>query len=204
MELLEECVSIPPVQTSGYEEKGKFEDVAGLKTCEFLLLLKNHYFSSSFGGELRQNTKKDQSFNSLTARGFLRNFLDVTGSPSAKRGLIAVYDIYGYASQTLQGADLLASTLEALVFVPDFFEGESMKDFAPQDTEEKKEGAAKFRATRLDLEKNKQTLLRLQGEYATKWPSVVGWGAYGFCWGGKVGLCLCFCCNREHERELGS
>ena len=36
-----------------------------------------------------------------------------------------VYDIFGAANQTLQGADLLAAALNVVVLVPDFFKGEA-------------------------------------------------------------------------------
>jgi hypothetical protein len=50
----------------------------------------------------------------------------VTGSESsAKFGLVDVYDIFGPANQTLQGADLLAAALNVVVLVPDFFKGEA-------------------------------------------------------------------------------
>ena len=52
--------------------------------------------------------------------GKLRTY--VTGKQDAKRGIIDVYDIFGICPQTLQGADRLAESVQAVVFVPDFFE----------------------------------------------------------------------------------
>lgn len=79
----EACNTIPPVVASGYNPKGKWEEIGGLNTY-------------------------------------------VTGSESAaKFGLVDVYDIFGAANQTLQGADLLAAALNVVVLVPDFFKGEA-------------------------------------------------------------------------------
>jgi hypothetical protein len=47
----------------------------------------------------------------------------VTGNLQAKKALVDVYDIFGPAPQTLQGADALAKALDILVVVPDFFRG---------------------------------------------------------------------------------
>jgi hypothetical protein len=51
---------------------------------------------------------------------------DVTGNLSRKKALIDVYDIFGPAPQTLQGADALATALDILIVVPDFFKGSPM------------------------------------------------------------------------------
>jgi hypothetical protein len=52
----------------------------------------------------------------------------VTGNTASKKALIDVYDIFGPASQTLQGADALAKALDILVVVPDFFTGSSAQN----------------------------------------------------------------------------
>lgn len=49
---------------------------------------------------------------------------DVTGPGGATKGIVAVYDIFGYFDQTLQGADILATSDEHTkykVFMPDYF-----------------------------------------------------------------------------------
>jgi dienelactone hydrolase len=48
---------------------------------------------------------------------------DTTGPQTSTRALITIYDIFGIAPQTLQGADALATALNCLVIMPDFFEG---------------------------------------------------------------------------------
>ena len=52
---------------------------------------------------------------------------DVTGPSDAQKGIIAIYDIFGYFDQTLQGADILATSddhTKYKVFIPDWFKGE--------------------------------------------------------------------------------
>lgn len=55
------------------------------------------------------------------------SLIDVTGSETATTGILLIYDIFGFASQTLQGADILATSdkhHEYKVFIPDFLLGE--------------------------------------------------------------------------------
>jgi len=51
---------------------------------------------------------------------------DVTGNLESKKAIVDVYDIFGPAPQTLQGADALATALDLIVVVPDFFRGSAM------------------------------------------------------------------------------
>lgn len=103
------------------------------------------------------------------------------------KGVVDVYDVFGFQVQTLQGADRLASILNALVIMPDFCKG-AFADPAwfPPDTEEKKVAAAKFRAQMGNPADTLSVLLRTAVKAKQKWPSVQGWGIVGFCWGGKV------------------
>lgn len=51
---------------------------------------------------------------------------DVTGPPEATKGIISIYDIFGFRAQTLQGADIVATGNEQnryKVFIPDWFKG---------------------------------------------------------------------------------
>jgi hypothetical protein len=97
----EACKTIPPVVSEGYVEKGNWEDVGGLKTCL------NPRLTLSLLYRLIRRT-------------------DVTGNLSSKKAIVDVYDIFGPAPQTLQGADALATALDILVVVPDFFKGSPM------------------------------------------------------------------------------
>ncbi|KAF7588376.1 hypothetical protein BBP40_005769 [Aspergillus hancockii] len=112
---------------------------------------------------------------------------DVTGPPDATTGLVVLYDIFGMAVQTLQGADLLATRLKARVVVPDFFEGIfAQPEWFPTDTEEKKDALARFVANEASIPRNVDTLLEITKQYNTAFPAVSKWAALGLCWGGKV------------------
>jgi dienelactone hydrolase len=113
--------------------------------------------------------------------------IDATGNTSSKRGVVVVYDIFGFYPQTLQGADLLAQHLDAVALVPDFFEGtQADKNWLPPNTEEKKAAFGKFRATTADPAKNLDKLKAVIREAKTKYASVEKWAVLGLCWGGKV------------------
>jgi dienelactone hydrolase len=115
----------------------------------------------------------------------------VTGNTDGKMGIVDLYDVFGLASQTLQGADLLAGRLNAVVLVPDFFEGDALKpEYVPADTEEKKQIIAEFMAHKASFSRNATVLLEAIPEYKARFPSVGKWGAFGLCWGGKVGLAI--------------
>ncbi len=109
----EACRTIPPVVVEGYVEKGKWEIVGGLKTCMFRLPSPCFLFFSSLVTYFNPTIEPTQ----LTYQ------IDVTGPATATKALITVYDIFGPAPQTLQGADGLAIALGALVIVPDLLEG---------------------------------------------------------------------------------
>jgi dienelactone hydrolase len=100
-----------------------------------------------------------------------------------------IYDIFGNAPQTFQGADMLAEGLDAVVIVPDFFKGAALPaDIFPPDTDEKKQIAGKFMAEQADIPKNTEALLQTAAEAKKQWPSVKNWGAFGLCWGGKIAV----------------
>lgn len=46
----------------------------------------------------------------------------MTGPDSAEKGILSIYDIFGYFDQTIQGADILATsgTQKYKVFMPDW------------------------------------------------------------------------------------
>lgn len=57
----------------------------------------------------------------------LISLLDVTGPSDATKGVLIIFDIFGYYPQTLQGADILSSSdakQKYQVFMPDWFKGE--------------------------------------------------------------------------------
>ncbi|KAI1090942.1 hypothetical protein F5B19DRAFT_503467 [Rostrohypoxylon terebratum] len=94
----------------------------------------------------------------------------VTGPNDAEKGIIVIYDIFGYFDQTLQGADILATG----------------KKFPP-DTEEKQKNVGGFFS---DPEHVPHTVAAQLPEYfkavQASNPSIKSWGILGYCWGGKV------------------
>ncbi|KAI1207812.1 alpha/beta-hydrolase [Annulohypoxylon truncatum] len=117
----------------------------------------------------------------------------VIGPQSPQTAIIDIYDVFGLAPQTLQGADRLSSSLNALVIVPDFFDGVYMQEaWMPPDTEEKKAAMAKFREERAAIPKNVEKLLEVRKAAGEKWPSTGDrWGVFGLCWGSKIGILAC-------------
>ncbi|KAJ6115457.1 hypothetical protein N7486_001235 [Penicillium sp. IBT 16267x] len=111
----------------------------------------------------------------------------VTGNTDSGVGLVDCYDVFGLANQTLQGADLLARRLNAVVLIPDFFEGDALShDAIPADTDAKQKIIGDFLATKANIPRNVGVLVGAVEQYRTKFPSVAKWGAFGLCWGGKV------------------
>ncbi|KAK4498012.1 hypothetical protein PRZ48_010668 [Zasmidium cellare] len=109
----------------------------------------------------------------------------ITGPSTATKAIFHIYDIFGYRTPTLQGADILASA-GYLVIMPDFFEGSPAE---PEWMGGSEEGKAKFGAflgglkdAGPFLEKIETILPALKKEYS----GVEKWASIGFCWGGKI------------------
>lgn len=72
----------------------------------------------------------------------------MTGPKEATKGIIDIFDIFGFYPQTLQGADILATSdhsSQYKVFMPDWFKGEPCPiELFPPDTEEKQKGLTSF------------------------------------------------------------
>ncbi|TVY40721.1 putative AIM2 family protein [Lachnellula occidentalis] len=138
----EACKTIPPVIAEGYENKGSWGEIAGLKTCP----------------------------------------------ATATKALVALYDVFGPAPQTLQGADAVSMALNALVLVPDFFRGGKMEFswYGNDLSEETKAAKEAFTAMAMDFSAFVPALKDVVGEGKERWEGVEAWGAYGLCWGGKV------------------
>lgn len=100
-----------------------------------------------------------------------------------------MYDVFGFAPQTLQGADLLSHSLGALVLVPDFFKGKPLPlSLYPPDTDEKKKTAGAFMQGTANFDINLLKLGEVVKEAKGKYDTVKGWGCYGLCWGGKIAV----------------
>ncbi|KAK0245904.1 Alpha/Beta hydrolase protein [Armillaria nabsnona] len=112
----------------------------------------------------------------------------ITGPSTSENAIVAIFDIFGFFPQTQQGADILASTLNTTVYMPDFFEPDSAFDisrFPPKTDEDKAAIQAFFGSTASPSVAI--TKLKAFGE-ALKSNGVKRVGVYGMCWGGKVAI----------------
>jgi dienelactone hydrolase len=157
------CCSIPPIVSKGYQAKGEYKTIGGLKTCTFPVLLR-----------LQSNNINP----------------DVTGPANASKALLYIYDIFGYFDQSIQGADILATSDKDnnyQVFIPDFFEG-SPADISwyPPDTDEKGQKLGNFFQTTGAPPASAARIPGLIKAFNDHNPSIKSWGVVGFCWGGKI------------------
>lgn len=132
---------------------------------------------------------------------------DVTGPANATRAVIDIYDVFGMASQTLQGADRLSEHIgDCLVFIPDLLEGNyAQPEWIPPDTPEKMKRFGEFRAGPGNPEKAVARLLKVRQEIGEKYTSVephivVG----GLCWGGKISVLACGPGNEGAGRKFNA
>jgi len=115
-----------------------------------------------------------------------------TGSESPTHAILFIYDIFGLYPQTLQGADILASSIATKtgnptkVFMPDWFEEPADIAMYPPDTPEKLAYIQNFfsvNAAPAAIIPQIEGLMRAMTE---KNPTIETWGIVGFCWGGKI------------------
>ncbi|KAE8149906.1 dienelactone hydrolase family protein [Aspergillus avenaceus] len=150
MSISKACCSIPPVLAKGYQPKGEYITLNGLKTY-------------------------------------------VVGPEFATDAILLVYDIFGFFPQTLQGADILATSSpirQYRVFMPDFFEG-SPADISwyPPTTETHQEKLNTFFQTKAGP---LNTLSKIPGvisdanKSASNGKGFAKWAIVGHCWGGKI------------------
>ncbi|KAI5860673.1 hypothetical protein GGS23DRAFT_579744 [Durotheca rogersii] len=113
----------------------------------------------------------------------------VTGPKDANKGIITIYDIFGYFPQTLQGADILSTSDDSQkyqIFMPDWFEGKPCPiEWFPPDTEEKQKNLGAF------FKKHSPPSVAAKvPDYvkavSAKHPEIKSWAILGYCWGGKV------------------
>ncbi|KKA27781.1 hypothetical protein TD95_004970 [Thielaviopsis punctulata] len=108
----------------------------------------------------------------------------ITGSDSATKGVLFIYDIFGYFPQSLQGADILGQQYRVLM--PDWFAGEPCPiSIFPPDTPDKQAVLSAF------VGKNHPAIVAPKvaayiAAARAKFPAVTDWAVVGFCWGGKV------------------
>jgi len=109
----------------------------------------------------------------------------IVGPTGTGKALIIVYDIFGFFPQTIQGADILAETLQARVVMPDFFGDKRWPiEGIPPRSKEEGEALQLFFKTEANpdsiVPKVTPVARELQKEGATKI------GALGYCWGAKI------------------
>ncbi|MCJ1302963.1 hypothetical protein MMC08_005768 [Hypocenomyce scalaris] len=94
---------------------------------------------------------------------------------SSTRGIIDLYDAFGYFPQMLQGADRLAASLEAM----------AQEEWFTTDTTEMKAAYQTF-GQEAEPAKHVGSLWKLVKAAREKYPDAHGWAGFGLCWGGKV------------------
>ncbi|KAK3944674.1 dienelactone hydrolase family protein [Diplogelasinospora grovesii] len=130
----------------------------------------------------------------------------VVGPENPTRVIVLVYDIFGMAPQTLQGADRLSAHLTAaapapsvggtLVLVPDFFGGAENAAqaawFPPDDDDAKKAAIQKFMSERANFPVVVRQLLDVRRVIGEKYPAADEHvGVFGLCFGGKIAVLAC-------------
>jgi len=113
-----------------------------------------------------------------------------TGPTSAKKGILYIFDIFGFFPQSLQGADIVAHSdkeKQYRVFMPDWFEGKPADiSWYPPDNEEKGKKLGEFFQTTAAPPKTVERVKKVIGELKKENPEIEDWGVVGFCWGGKI------------------
>lgn len=116
----------------------------------------------------------------------------VLGASNPTNALMVIYDIFGTAPQTLQGADLLAAALEPLntvVIVPDLFNGKKAQaEWFKDPSEEAKAAKAAFVESAYAIDKWEKLVGEVVADCGEKWDGIKAWACLGLCWGGKVGF----------------
>merc|ERR1711964_33639 len=131
----------------------------------------------------------EQSYNSK-ARNIAYKKTYVTGSSNASKGLLYIYDIFGYFPQSIQGADILPTSdkdNQYQVFIPDWFEGKPADiSWYPLDNDEKGKALGNFFQTTGAPPATASKVPTIVEALTKAYPSIKTWGVVGFCWGGKI------------------
>ncbi|EHA25563.1 hypothetical protein ASPNIDRAFT_56645 [Aspergillus niger ATCC 1015] len=155
------CCSIPPIVAQGYQGKGEYKTINGLKT----------YVT---GPE-------------SATKAILVIYGKMDPSPICPKLHAKFHDHF----QTFSGADILATASEQKyrVFIPDFFQGEpaDITWFPPQ-TDDHKQKLGNFFQTKAAPPANLPKIPSIVSE-ANKLAaggSFQSWSILGYCWGGKI------------------
>ncbi|PQE05794.1 Dienelactone hydrolase protein [Rutstroemia sp. NJR-2017a BVV2] len=118
---------------------------------------------------------------------------DVVGPSPSPSAILLIYDIFGFWTQTLHGADTLSLTATSTspggikIFVPDWFDGEEA-DIAnwPADTDQKWEYIKAYFQKQADPEKTLKRMESVMEAIGKEYGEIENWGVAGYCWGGKI------------------
>lgn len=113
----------------------------------------------------------------------------MTGPADADKAILAVYDIFGFFPQILQGADILATSdtgRSYQIFMPDFFNGNpaKMEWYPPVNDEQKAIVGEWFKDAVWSIHRPKIPGILRAAEKTN--PNIKDWGMMGYCWGGKM------------------
>jgi hypothetical protein len=115
----------------------------------------------------------------------------VTGDESSTQGIFVIYDIFGYYSQTIQGADILAygnKKKSTLVAMPDILENDYADiSWYPPDTPEKGQKLGDFFKGPAEPGKTVAKVPKILAELKSAYPSVTSWVSYN-----ELGIALVF------------
>jgi dienelactone hydrolase len=114
---------------------------------------------------------------------------DATGPSDAKRGILIVYDIFGYYPQTLQGADILSAgdhEKPYQVFIPDFFNGNHCPlEWYPPDNDDKQKKIGEWFGAQAQPPDHLPKIPKIVNSLKES-RGIETWAIVGFCWGGKI------------------
>lgn len=179
------CCSLPPVSAT-YAPRGSYTTISGLKTCMSTISSPLLFSSLALTSPSFQSAHSSP-FHHLTDPDI------TTPSPSSRpsRAIILIYDVFGPAPQTVQGADRLSALTDSLVIMPDWFEGDYCQPpwFGPSATPEHKAALKAFIGRKVRYDATVEKLLDVRKEVGATWPEVEGHvGVFGLCFGGKVSV----------------
>jgi dienelactone hydrolase len=166
------CETPVPGTVAPYQEKGEWIEIDGRKTCTLC------------------------SQDLPTHCQLIGYNSDISGSKTATRAVLYVFDIFGFSPQTLRGADILAHHLStsspALVIVPDWFDGSvAEKAWVPPVTPEQQQKLGGFIQNKASPGLVVPRVLELSKSINKTFANVEKLGIFGFCWGGKLASLAC-------------